>query len=296
MTAPDRSVNPAQPCWHNASLAGGGFAVIRRWASAHALRMPMSRSDACLSNATERCPSPPEEVHMKHVKTLLWPALLSAALASGGAYAQSEPSIALPPAEVILKAAADMGVEVVNTDYVLSKLPQLLGGSGQVFVIDARPGRNYDEGHVPTAYNIYDAKFKLLYPAFEKLGIAKDAEIFLGIGRPCPMSLNNIKLLKEQGYTNLKAFVKGPVYFERSYFEVTAKGAKKAAGNGARIVDLNQDPGLTAFLSTQAPKDQLVVLVGQKASSAANYAAAAKVYGAGYLKAAVFNGDVAEIQ
>ena len=233
---------------------------------------------------------------MKHPKHLLWPALLAVTFTSGVAYAQSEPSIALPPAEVIMKAAADMGVEVVDTPYVLSKLPQLLERTGKVFVIDARPGRNYDEGHVPTAYSIYDAKFKLLYPEFEKLNIAKDAEIFLGIGRPCPMSLNNIKQLKEKGYTNLKAFVKGPVYFEKSYFEMTAKGAKKAAGNGALVVDLKQDPALSAFLASNAPKDKLVVLVGQKASSAANYAAAAKVYGAGYVKAAVFNGDVTEIQ
>jgi rhodanese-related sulfurtransferase len=233
---------------------------------------------------------------MKHVKHLLWPALLSVTLASGTVFAQSEPSIALPPAEVIMKAAADMGVEVVGTDYVLSKLPQLLSGSPQFFVIDARPGRTYDEGHVPTAYNIFDAKFKLLYPDFEKLNIAKDAEIFLGIGRPCPMSLNNIKQLKEKGYTNLKAFVKGPVYFEKSYFEVTAKGAKKAAGNGARVVDLGQDPELGTFLAASAPKDQLVILVGPPASRAANYAAAAKVYGAGYRKTAVFNGAVADIQ
>lgn len=233
---------------------------------------------------------------MKHVKHLPWPALLAAALVSGTVHAQSEPSIALPPAEVIMKAAADMGVEVVNTDYVLARLPQLLSGSGQVFVIDARPGRNYDEGHVPTAYNIFDAKFKLLYPDFEKLGIAKNAEIVLGIGRPCPMSLNNIKLLKEKGYTNLKAFVKGPVYFEKSYFEVTAKGAKKAAGNGARVVDMGQEQGLATFLASGAPKDQLVILAGPAASRAANYTAAAKVHAAGYVKTAVFNGAIADIQ
>lgn len=233
---------------------------------------------------------------MKPIKSLLWPAALSLSLVPGLALAQSEPSIVLPPAEVIMKAAADMGVAVVDTPYVMSKLPQLLERSGKVFVIDARPGRNYDEGHIPTAYNIYDAKFKLLYPDFEKLGIAKDAEIFLGIGRPCPMSLNNIKQLKEKGYTNLKAFVKGPVYFEKNYFEVTAKGAKKGVGNGALVVDLKQDPALSTFLASATPKDRLVVLVGPKADSAANYAAAAKVHGAGYVKTAVFNGEMAEFQ
>ena len=76
---------------------------------------------------------------MKHVKFLLLPAVLAIALGNGVAYAQSEPSIALPPAEVILKAAADMGVEAVGADYVLSKMPEVLTKSGKVFVIDARP-------------------------------------------------------------------------------------------------------------------------------------------------------------
>jgi rhodanese-related sulfurtransferase len=233
---------------------------------------------------------------MKHIDSLLLPVALSLSMAHGFALAQSEPTIALPPAEVILKAAADMGVQAVDSAYVMAKLPQLLERSGKVFVIDARPSRNYDEGHVPTAYNIYDAKFKLLYPDFEKLGIAKDAEIFLGIGRPCPMSLNNIKMLKEKGYTNLKAFVKGPVYFEKNYFEVTVKGAKKGVGNGAIVVNLKDDPDLSKFLATNAQKDKLIVVAGAKASALANYAAAAKVYGAGYMKTAVFNGDIAEIQ
>jgi rhodanese-related sulfurtransferase len=233
---------------------------------------------------------------MKHVKSLVLPAALLMALGHGLAWAQSEPSIALPPAEVILKAAADMGVEVVDGAYVMAKLPALLERSGKVFAIDARPGRNYDEGHIPTAFNMYDAKFKLIYPEFEKLNIAKDAEIFLGIGRPCPMSLNDIKLLKEKGYTNLKAFVKGPVFIDTQYFEVTAKGAKKGVGNGATVVNLKADPDMGKFFASNAAKDRLVVVVGDKASAATNYAAAAKVHAAGYKQTAVFHGDMSEIQ
>lgn len=233
---------------------------------------------------------------MKHAKFVLSSAVLAMTLAQGVAYAQSEPTIALPPAEVILKAAADLGAEAVDANYVLSKMPELLARSGKVFVIDARPSRNYDEGHIPTAYNIYDAKFKLLYPEFEKLNIAKDAEIVLGIGRPCPMSINNIKQLKEKGYTNLKAFVKGPVYFEKSYFEVTAKGAKKGLEKGAVLVSLSDDPDLSKFLASNVAKDKLVIVAGDKANARANYAAAAKVYGVGYRKTAVLNGDLAAVQ
>jgi len=233
---------------------------------------------------------------MKHVKFVLSSAVLAMACATGVARAQSDPSIVLPPAEVILKAAAELGAPTVDADYVLSKMPQLLERSGQVFVIDARPARNYDEGHIPTAYNIYDAKFRLLYPEFEKLNIAKDAEIVLGIGRPCPMSINNIKQLKEKGYTNLKAFVKGPVYFEKSYFEVTAKGAKKGVDKGAVLVSLSEDPDLSKFLASNVAKDKLVIVAGDRSQAAANYAAAAKVYGVGYRKTAVLNGDIAAMQ
>jgi hypothetical protein len=37
-------------------------------------------------------------------------------------------------------------------------------------------------------------------------------------------------------------------------------------------------------MASSAPKDQLVILVGPPASKATNYAAAAKVYGAGYIQ------------
>lgn len=233
---------------------------------------------------------------MKHVTFSLLPAVLALTLAHGVVFAQSEPSIALPPAQVILKAAADMGVEAVDGAYVLSKMPELLARSGKVFVIDARPSRNYDQGHIPTAYNIYDAKFERLYPEFEKLNIAKDAEIFVGIGRPCPMSLNDIKQLKAKGYTNLKAFVKGPVFFEKHYFEVTAKGARKAVDNGAVVVNLGEDPDLVKFMAADVAKDKPVIVAGDAANAATNYAAAAKVRSAGYGKTAVFNGDFADMQ
>ncbi len=175
---------------------------------------------------------------MKHFLSLIL--ALSLFLVTGVCSAQvvSGPSIALPPAEVILNACKEMGVEAVGGEYVISKMPDLINKTGKVFVIDARPARNYDDGFIPTAFNMFDAKFKLIYPEFEKLNLPKDTEIFIGIGRPCPMSLSDIKQLKEKGYTNLKAFVKGPLFFEKYFSEVTAKGAKKHVSNGAVVVNL----------------------------------------------------------
>lgn len=233
---------------------------------------------------------------MKHLLSLI--SALSLVTATGISYAQvaSGPSIALPPAEVILNAAKEMGVEAVDGNYVISRMDELISRSGKVFVIDARPARNYDDGFIPTAFNMYDAKFKLIYPELEKLNLAKDTEIFIGIGRPCPMSLGDIKQLKAKGFTNLKAFVKGPVFFEKFYSEVTAKGAKKHISNGAVLVSLADDADLSKFFAANTEKDKVVILAGGAEQAKTNYALADKVYKAGYKKAAVFNGNIQDIQ
>lgn len=207
----------------------------------------------------------------------------------------SGPSIALPPAQVILNASKEMGIEVVDLEYVKSRIPDLINQTGKVFVIDARPARNYDEGHIPTAYSMFDAKFDQIYPEFQKLNLPKDTEIILGIGRPCPMSLSDAKQLKEKGYTNFKAFVKGPVWVETQYNEVTAKGAQKYLGVGAVLVDLATDPDLSKFSSAGVPKDKAVVVAGPLTGFKANNAAAQKIFGMGYQKLYLFNGEVASL-
>jgi hypothetical protein len=233
---------------------------------------------------------------MKHFLSLILALSLFAVPGICSAQVASGPSIALPPAEVILNACKEMGIEAVGGEYVVSKIPEFINKSGKVFIIDARPGRTYDDGFIPTAFNMYDAKFKLIYPELEKLNLPKDTEIFIGIGRPCPMSLGDIKLLKEKGFTNLKAFVKGPVFFERYFSEVTAKGAKKHVSNGAVVVNLADDADLSKFFAANTGKDKIVVLAGSADNAKTNYGLADKVYKAGYKSTAVFNGNIKDIQ
>jgi len=233
---------------------------------------------------------------MKHSLTLILGLSLVTATGICSAQVASGPSVALPPAEVILNAAKEMGVEAVSGDYVISKMDELINKSGKFFVIDARPARNYDDGFIPTAFNMYDAKFKLIYPELEKLNLAKDTEIFIGVGRPCPMSLGDIKQLKAKGFTNLKAFVKGPVFFDKFYSEVTAKGAKKHVSNGAILVNLSDDADLSKFLVANTEKDKVVILAGAADNAKTNYALADKAYKAGYTNTAVFNGNIKDIQ
>jgi rhodanese-related sulfurtransferase len=233
---------------------------------------------------------------MKYLLSLIVASSLVTVTGSSNAQVASGPSIALPPAEVILNAAKEMGVEAVGGDYVISKMDDLINKSGKVFVIDARPARTYDDGFIPTAFNMYDAKFNLIYPELEKLNLAKDTEIFIGIGRPCPMSLGDIKQLKGKGFTNLKAFVKGPVFFEKFYSEVTAKGAKKHVSNGAVVVNLADDADLSKFMAANTEKDKVVILAGSAENAKANYGLAHRAYRAGYIKTAVFNGNIKDIQ
>ncbi len=233
---------------------------------------------------------------MKRFVFIILALSLFAAPGIGSAQVAAGPSIALPPAEVILNACKEMGVEAVGGDYVLTKMDDLINKTGKVFVIDARPARTYNDGFIPTAFNMYDAKFNLIYPELEKLNLPKDTEIILGIGRPCPMSLGDIKRLKAKGFTNLKAFVKGPVFFEKYFSEVTAAGARKHISNGAFVVNLVEDADLSKFFNAKIGKDKLVILVGPADNATANYRLADKVYKAGYKKTAVFNGNIKDIQ
>jgi hypothetical protein len=234
--------------------------------------------------------------HMKTFSSLLLALSVSAATGLCSAQVVSDPSVVLPPAEVILNACKDMGVEAVDGNYALSKIDDAINKTGKVFFIDARPARTYDDGFIPTAFNMYDAKFNLIYPQFEKLNLSKDTEILIGIGRPCPMSLGDIKELKGKGYTNLKAFVKAPIFFEKYFSEVTAKGAKKHVSNGAVVVNLADDADLSKFMATKTEKDKIVIVAGATENAKSNYLAADKVYKSGYKKTAVFNGDVNSIK
>lgn len=233
---------------------------------------------------------------MKNYSSLILALSISAVSGICNAQVVSDPSVVLPPAEVILNAAKDMGVEAVDGNYALSKMDDAINKTGKVLFIDARPARTYDDGFIPTAFNMYDAKFNLIYPQFEKMNVPKDTEILIGIGRPCPMSLGDIKELKAKGYTNLKAFVKGPVFFEKYYSEVTAKGVKKHVSNGAVVINLADDADLSRFSAAKIEKDKLVIVAGTAENAKSNYMTADKVYKSGYKKTAVFNGDMNTIK
>ena len=94
----------------------------------------------------------------------------------------------------------------------------------------------------------------------------------------------------------LRHCAKGPLFFEKYFSAVTAKGAKKHVSNGAVAVNLPDDADLSKFFAANTEKEKMVVLIGPADSARINYGLADKVYKAGYKKTALFNGNSNDIQ
>lgn len=137
----------------------------------------------------------------------------------------------------LTKEAIAQGFGVVDYDYVKGKVGTGIRQWNQVVIIDARPDRMYSEGHIPSAMSFPSMKFSQVYPDFEKLNIAKNTEIILGIGRECELSLKNAQRLKQKGYTNLKLYIAPPVWLDTDYLEIDQKKAKELHDAGVPFFD-----------------------------------------------------------
>lgn len=86
---------------------------------------------------------------------------------------------------------------------------------GQYFLVDSRPAKPYEEGHVPTAVSIPVAKLKkdgeALLPANKDLPL-----IFYCGGLTCGLSTESAGLAKKMGYTNVRVMLKGAPGWKKS--------------------------------------------------------------------------------
>lgn len=137
----------------------------------------------------------------------------------------------------LTKEVVAQGFAVVDYDYVKGKVGIGIRQFKQVVILDARPEGLYSAGHIPSALSLPSMKFNSVYPEFEKLNIAKDTEIILGIGRECELSFMNAKRLKEKGYTNLKLYIAPPVWLDTDYQEIDMKKAKELHTAGVPFYD-----------------------------------------------------------
>jgi rhodanese-related sulfurtransferase len=103
---------------------------------------------------------------------------------------------------------ANGGLPGVSAKYVKKTLEK--GGAA---VIDSRPPRKYEKGHVPGAINIPTTRFEA---SRDTLPEEKDTElIFYCGGYKCPLSAKGAAKAKALGYTNTKLYQAGfPDWYE----------------------------------------------------------------------------------
>ncbi len=112
-------------------------------------------------------------------------------------------------------------LQEVDYDYVLSKLGNGTRGAAQALILDARPLKKYQAGHIPTARFLPDNKYEEYKSVLD--GVAKDAEIITYCeGYECGKSVNLAVLLKKDGFTNIKVYWAGfPEWEEHNYYEIS---------------------------------------------------------------------------
>lgn len=109
---------------------------------------------------------------------------------------------------------------------------------GQYFLVDARPAKPYNEGHVPTATSIPLPTLKkdgaALLPANKELHL-----IFYCGGLTCGLSTESADLAKKMGYTNVQVMLKGAPGWKKSGRALVASDTFVNEGNIV-LVDLRQ--------------------------------------------------------
>jgi len=171
-------------------------------------------------------------------KLFILPSLLFVLLIAGCAVPQraAEPAKTMSVKEKVEAA----GFQLVDFEYVKGKVGKGLRNFEEVVIIDARPGRKYESGHIPGAINIHDNQFNEHYPRLESLtGVTKSTEIIVYCGGfNCVKSYHVAKMLKEKGYKNVKVYLAGmPDWSKKSYVEISDDYAVKLYKENATFVD-----------------------------------------------------------
>ena len=104
-------------------------------------------------------------------------------------------------------------------------------------VVDSRPSRKYDTGHIPGAINIPDTHFDKMTDMLPQ--DKGSLLVFYCGGLKCPLSHKSAFKAEALGYTNVKVFAAGePAWTQDgNLISVSAKYVKKALGKGAAVVD-----------------------------------------------------------
>jgi rhodanese-related sulfurtransferase len=144
-----------------------------------------------------------------------------------------------PAGKSVKQIVEEAKFQIVDFDYVRAKVGDGLRKFNQVVIIDARPEKKYEEGHIPGSINIPDTKIDKFFPQLDQYKVTKDTEIIVYCGGfDCIKSYNVAKFLRDKGYSNLKIYLAGdPDYITKSYFEISFPYAKKLHEEGVLFID-----------------------------------------------------------
>jgi rhodanese-related sulfurtransferase len=131
------------------------------------------------------------------------------------------------------------GFEVVDTSYIVSKLGKGTRSSAKIILVDARPVKKYNMGHVPASYLMPDTKFEKFYSQIASMDKSKEIIAYCG-GWKCVKSPKVALLLKAKGWKNIKVYQEGMPAWKKSgnYMEVDLPVVKSAVKKqNALIID-----------------------------------------------------------
>lgn len=112
-------------------------------------------------------------------------------------------------------------LSVVDYAYVKKSVSKGTREMASAVVIDARPAKLYDMGHIPSALSLPDTQFNELYESTLK-GISKEKELIVYCGGfDCAKSPQLARMLMDKGHKNIKIYAAGmPQWSKKSYEEI----------------------------------------------------------------------------
>ncbi len=178
---------------------------------------------------------------MRMLSRILMTAVLSMALFTVGCGTATKEAAA--PAEAVkaksvAEQIAESGFEMVKFDEVKKVVGDGMFNASRGVLVDARPERTFDQGHIPGSVNIPDNKFEQFFPVLAEKKVTKDTYIITYCGGvDCIKSLDDAKMLKDKGYTNIKIYLDGmPDWTKKGQaIEIGFETAKKLQADGKTL-------------------------------------------------------------
>jgi rhodanese-related sulfurtransferase len=143
-------------------------------------------------------------------------------------------------------------LQSVDFKYVKSKIGHGVRSSAKALIIDARPYKKYQAGHIPTARAVPDMKFdKYAKEVLKDVSVKREIITYCG-GIKCAKSVKVANKLKKMGFKNVKVYNKGmPDWKKNSYIEIDNNVAYAMFNNNKAVfVDARPRP---KFLQSTIP-------------------------------------------